>query len=61
MYSNEYEHCDYATSYKELKELVIEYRMAYGAGWQFISILLPMKYWPLTVPTCVTPALPQMV
>lgn len=41
----EWEHCDYAKDSKEKKFLIAEYRLAYGAGYEFKSILLPEKYW----------------
>ena len=41
----EWEHCDYAKDSKEKKYLIGEYRLSYGAGWEFKSILLPQKYW----------------
>lgn len=41
----EWEHCDYAKDGKEKNYLTGEYRMAYGAGYEFKSILLPRKYW----------------
>ena len=41
----EWEHCDYAIDRKNLKYLLAEYRLAYGAGYEFQSILLPQKYW----------------
>lgn len=41
----EYEHCDYAKDHTEKKYLLNEYRMAYGTGYRFKTILLPMKYW----------------
>lgn len=41
----EWEHCDYAKDNKEKKFLISEYRLAYGVGWEFKSILLPAKYW----------------
>jgi len=40
-----YEHCDYAKDKVEKEYLLGEYRMAYGAGHTFKSILLPEKYW----------------
>ena len=46
-YDRVYEHCDYAKDNADKKHLINEYRMAYGAGWQFTSILLPKKYWEL--------------
>lgn len=45
-YDREYEHCDYAEDRAELRHLLDNYRMAYGAGWEFKTILLPSKYWP---------------
>lgn len=42
----EWEHCDYAMSTNELKELLVEYKIAYGPRFEFCSIRLPMKYWP---------------
>lgn len=44
-YSREYEHCNYATNSTDKKHLLENYRQAYGAGWEFKSILLPSKYW----------------
>jgi hypothetical protein len=44
-YDRAYEHCDYAKDRAELKHLTGEYRLAYGAGYSFKSILLPQKYW----------------
>lgn len=41
-----WEHCDYAASSEEKKKLLEEYRMAFGAGWEFQAIRLPRKYWP---------------
>lgn len=41
----EWEHCDYAKDRAERNYLIKEYRMAYGAGYEFNSILLPQKYW----------------
>lgn len=43
---NEWEHCDYATDNSDRRHLLENYRLAYGAGWEFKSILLPRKYWP---------------
>ena len=40
-----WEHCDYAKDTKEKNYLIGEYRLAYGAGWEFKSILFPKKYW----------------
>lgn len=39
-----YEHIDYAEDRKDLMHLLGEYRLAYGGGWSFKSILLPAKY-----------------
>lgn len=44
-YSRTWEHCDYAKNREEKNHLVKNYREAYGAGWEFQSILLPQKYW----------------
>jgi hypothetical protein len=41
----EYEHCDYAKDNEEKRYLIGEYRLSYGAGFSFKSILLPRKYW----------------
>jgi hypothetical protein len=46
-----FEHCDYATTGKEKHRLLAEYRLAYGPGFEFKSVLLPMKYWPKKVAT----------
>lgn len=40
-----YEHCDYAKDREEKNYLTNEYKEAYGAGFDFKSILLPQKYW----------------
>lgn len=45
-YGRAFEHCDYAKDRQEKNYLIGEYRMAYGMGWEFKSILLPAKYWP---------------
>ena len=45
-YSREWEHCDYAKDKQEKHYLLDNYRMAYGAGWEFKTILLPANYWP---------------
>ena len=45
-YGRAFEHCDYAESREEAKRLIGEYRMAYGAGWEFRKELLPTKCWP---------------
>lgn len=41
----EWEHCDYAVDRADKKHLLAEYRMAYPAGYEFKTILLPRKYW----------------
>lgn len=41
-----WDHCDYAKDYDEKKYLIGEYRVAFGSGWEFKTILLPRKYWP---------------
>jgi hypothetical protein len=45
-YGRAWEHCDYGTDRADKNYLIGEYRTAYGAGWEFKSILLPRKYWP---------------
>jgi hypothetical protein len=40
-----FEHCDYAKDKEEKNYLLNEYRLAYGVGCSFKTILLPMKYW----------------
>jgi hypothetical protein len=45
-YDRAFEHCDYAKDSTEKNYLIGEYRLAYGAGWEFKSIMLPAKYWP---------------
>lgn len=45
-YGRAWEHADYAKDRQEKNYLIGEYRLAYGAGWEFKSILLPRKYWP---------------
>ena len=42
----EWDHCDYAKDRKEKNYLLGEYRMAYGGGFTFRTILLPSKCWP---------------
>lgn len=44
-YGREWEHCDYAKDRQEKSRLIGEYRLAYGAGWEFKSIMLPVKFW----------------
>lgn len=46
-YGRAWEHCDYAASRLERRTLVAEYRTAYGSGWEFKTILLPAKFWPV--------------
>jgi len=41
-----WEHCDYAVDREDKKHLLSNYRQAYGAGWEFKTIMLPQKYWP---------------
>lgn len=43
-YSREWDHCDYAKDKEEKNYLMQEYKLAYGSGWSFKSILLPQKY-----------------
>jgi len=45
-YGRSWEHCDYATDASDRNHLLTNYRLAYGAGWEFKTILLPAKYWP---------------
>jgi hypothetical protein len=49
-YTREWEHCDYAVDSKDKHHLLKNYRLGYGAGWEFKSILLPRKYWPKPPP-----------
>jgi len=44
-YSRSWENCDYAKDSTDKKHLLINYAQAYGAGWEFKTILLPSKYW----------------
>lgn len=44
-YDRIWEHCDYAKDRTEKRYLVEEYRLAYGSGWEFKSIMQPSKYW----------------
>lgn len=46
-----WEHCDYATDNADKKHLLHNYKLAYGAGWEFRAILLPAKFWPKKAPT----------
>ena len=41
----EWEHCDYATDKEDRKHLLDNYRLAYGAAYEFKTISLPKKYW----------------
>jgi hypothetical protein len=43
-----WEHCDYAVDTADKKHLLANYRLAYGPGWDFRSILLPSRCWPKT-------------
>lgn len=43
-YDRSYDHCDYAEDRQEKDTLLKEYRMAYGNGSTFKTILLPKKY-----------------
>ena len=45
-YDRSWDHCDYAKDYEEKKHLLGEYRLAFGSGFEFKTILLPRKYWP---------------
>lgn len=47
-YGRAWEHCDYATDRADRRHLLENYRLAYGPGWEFRLILLPVKYWPNT-------------
>lgn len=40
----EWEHCDYATDGADKKHLLSNYRLAYGIGYEFKTILLPNKF-----------------
>ncbi len=48
-YDRAWDHCGYAVDRAEKDYLIQETRRAYGAGWEFQSILLPTKYWPSSV------------
>ncbi len=41
-----WEHCDYAVDRAERTYLLGEYHLAYGAGWEFRTIMLPLRFWP---------------
>lgn len=45
-YSRTFEHCDYAISKEDKKHLLCNYKLAYGNGWEFKCIPLPVKYHP---------------
>jgi hypothetical protein len=45
-YGRQWEHCDYAKDRLERDYLSGEYRMAYGAGWEFKAVLMPASCWP---------------
>ncbi len=45
-YDRAWEHCDYAVDRADKRHLLENYRMAYGGGWEFKVIMLPVKYWP---------------
>ena len=51
-YDRTWEHCDYAKDLQERKYLICEYSLAYGPGYSFKWISLPMKYWPKTKVEC---------
>lgn len=44
-YGKAWEHCDYAKDAAEKGYLIGEYRLAYGAGWEFMSLQLPRECW----------------
>ena len=44
-YQGEWEHCDYAENWAELKPLLRDLKIAHGPGFQFRVIVLPQKYW----------------
>lgn len=46
-YSREWEHCDYASDRADKNHLLENYRQAYGFGWEFKTVILPMRYWPV--------------
>lgn len=48
-YDRAWEHCDYAIDNASKNHLIGETRLAYGAGWEFKSIRLPVKYWPSSI------------
>jgi hypothetical protein len=45
-YGRAWEHCDYATDRSDRKHMLENYRLAYGAGWEFRTLQLPRQYWP---------------
>lgn len=46
----EWEHCDYAVDRAERRHLLDNYRLAYGAGWEFKTLLMPVRCWPRRAP-----------
>ena len=44
-YNRAWEHCDYAKDRQEKNYLINEYRIAYGAGYEFKAVTLPQRYW----------------
>lgn len=44
-YARTLEHCDYAKDRAELRQLIENYRQAYGPGWEFKPYVMPRKYW----------------
>lgn len=49
-----WEHCDYAADSDDRRHLLDNYRLAYGAGWEFRSILLPIRCWPARIKTTIS-------
>lgn len=45
-YNREYDHLDYAKDKTEKNFLLSEYKLSYGNGFKFKTILLPKKYHP---------------
>ena len=45
--SKEWESCDYAEDRHDRRYLLGEYCLAYGAGFEFKTVLLPRRYWPV--------------
>lgn len=46
--TREWEHLDYATSSKDKRFLLGEYRLVYRGGYELKAVRLPKKYWPTT-------------